>query len=115
MRHERYSIGWTDPRGVFGLGTGYPPKFGRYGMENKVRRSFVKGAKKADAHEYVTDAKEMPIEACRNLWLITYGDDWVDSSVCVEQEPVMWEVGNRLFWAGLLEHDTQVDRYKCKS
>lgn len=75
----------------------------------------MKGAKKADAHEYVTDAKEMPIEACRNLWLITYGDDWVDSSVCVEQEPVMWEVGNRLFWAGLLEHDTQVDRYKCKS
>lgn len=71
--------------------------------------------KKIDAHEYVTEAKDMPIEACQNLWLITYGDDWLDRSICVEQDDLIWEIGNRLYWAGLLEHESTTDKYKCKS
>jgi hypothetical protein len=87
----------------------------KYGAEHTIRRSFMKGAKKVDAHEYTTEAKDMPIEACQNLWIITYGDDWLDSTLCAEQEQFMWEVGNRLYWADLLEHDLSMDKYRCKS
>ena len=71
--------------------------------------------KKVDAHEYKTEAGTLPIEACQSMWLIRYGDGAVDASVLVEQDNLIWEIGNRLYWAGLLEHDQQTDRYTCKS
>ena len=116
MRHERYSTGWTDARTLWRTEAGKGSK--RYGAEYAYETKWgspIMPKKKVDAHGYVTDAKDMPIEACQNLWLVTYGDGWLDSSVCVEQEPLIWEVGNRLYWAGLLEHDAQMDQYKCKS
>lgn len=109
----RYQFGgWTDPRTVFKSGAFYDWK--KYGSAYEYLRGLFMKKKKVNTHEYVTEAKDMPIEACQSLWVITYGDDWLDSTICVEQDDFMWEVGNRLYWAGLLEHDTQTDRYKCK-
>ena len=113
---ERYSHGWTDASSIFG----HPEKaYGerRYGAEFEKRpiMGLLTKIKKTDAHDYVTEAKDMPIEACQNLWLVTYGDEWLDSSIVAEQEPLIWEVGNRLYWAGLLEHDISMDKYRCKS
>ena len=113
---ERYATGWTDARSIFGSAIDIDDK--KYGAEHSYNRTWsspLMPKKKVDAHEYKTEAKDMPIEACRNLWLITYGDGWFDSNLCVEQNPIMWEIGNRLWWAGLIEHDTQTDQYKCKS
>ena len=71
--------------------------------------------RKIDTHDYATEAKTLDIETCRAMWLVHYGDGWIDATELAEQDPLTWEIGNRLFWAGLLEHDTQADRYKCKS
>lgn len=109
---ERYSTGWTDARSVFGAGafvewTKYGADFDRRG------RPLMK--RKIDTHDYATEAKTLDIETCRAMWLVHYGDGWIDATELAEQDPLTWEIGNRLFWAGLLEHDTQADRYKCKS
>ena len=71
--------------------------------------------RKIDTHDYATVAKTLDIETCRAMWIVRYGDGWIDATELVEQDPLTWEIGNRLFWAGLVEHDTQSDRYKCKS
>ena len=111
MPHERYATGWTDPRTIFGK---MDISFKKYGNEyNYVGWLMTK--KKADAHVYETEAINMPIEACQNLWLVTYGDEWIDASELVTQDSLTWEIGNRLYWAGLLEHEPTTDKYKCKS
>lgn len=71
--------------------------------------------KKADAHEYETEAKNLDIETCRAMWLVNYGDNWIDAIELTKQDNLTWEIGYRLYWAGLLEHDSQMDQYKCKS
>jgi hypothetical protein len=72
---------------------------------------------KVDAHEYTTEAKDLSIEVCRNMWIMNYGDGWIDESILLEQEPLMWEIGNRLWWADILETDGMQPngRYRCKS
>ena len=112
---ERYSHGWIDPRAVFG---GKLIKPIAYGNEHKYTTKWgspLMKKKKADAHEYTTEAKDMPIEACKNMWIVAYGDGPVNSVIVKEQENVMWEIGNRLYWAGELEHDLEADTYTCKS
>ena len=116
MRHERYAEGWTDARSIFGHAIEEENK--KYGSEYRTDRkwgSTLMPKKKVDAHEYVTEAKDLPIETCRNLWIMKYGDGWINASELVEQDSLTWEIGNRLFWAGLVEHDKQMDQYKCKS
>ena len=139
---ERYATGWTDARGVFGKGEWLNRR--PYGAEfvedpslsyakslaaslqntrdvlmGQILQNHSKRYKrydlKVDAHEYKTEAKDLPIEACQSMWIIRYGDGAVDASVLVEQDDLIWEIGNRLYWAGLLEHDQQTDRYTCKS
>ena len=119
---ERFSHGWTDTRGIFGtLNNDVNPLKAQmsrmYGGEfEKVPvMGIVTKVKKADAHEYTTEAKDMPIEACKNMWLVAYGDGPVNAVIVMEQEDVMWEIGNRLYWAGELEHDLATDTYTCKS
>lgn len=110
---EKYQFGgWTDPRSVY-----IPEKWTHrrpFGAEFD-ERGLPLMKKKLDSHEYKTEAKDLPIEACQSMWIIKYGDGAVDASVLVEQDDLIWEIGNRLFWAGLLEHDQQSDRYTCRS
>lgn len=108
-------FGWSDPRAIYNSAVNYAR---RYGEKHKHKRKWASPLmphKKVDAHEYKTEAGTLPIEACQSMWLIRYGDGAVDASVLVEQDNLIWEIGNRLFWAGLLEHDTQTDRYTCRS
>ena len=100
---ERYATGWTDPRGVFG-GSARMPRFpDYYGITNM---------KKVDDHKYVTEAKDLPIEACVSMWVIKYGDGPVPAMETTEQEPLMWEIGNRLWWANRLKHNKPEDTYE---
>lgn len=114
---ERYQFGgWTDPRAIFGTNQQFTLK--KYGAEHYYKNKWgspLMPKVKVDAHEYTTEAKDLPIEVCRSMWIIKYGDGAVDASVLVEQDDLIWEIGNRLFWAGLLEHDQQSDRYTCRS
>jgi hypothetical protein len=84
-----------------------------YGAEKKQ----IVGGKlrRVDNHEYTTEAKDLPIEVCRSMWIIKYGDGPIDAKELVEQDDLIWEIGNRLFWAGILEHHRQLDTYTCKS
>lgn len=70
--------------------------------------------KKVDAHNYTTEAKNIPIEACKNFWIIKYGDEPVKAIDLMEQDDLTWEIGNRLYWAGELEHDIANDTYTWK-
>lgn len=113
---ERYSHGWTDARSIFGHAVEEENK--KYGSEYTYNRTWgtpIMPKKKVDAHDYVTEAKDLDIETCRNLWIMKYGEDWIDATELVAQEPLIWEVGNRLYWADLLEHDKSMDKYRCKS
>jgi len=116
---DKYQFGgWTDPRTIYSSGFTLNRPYGqKYGTSEWTLKNIWKRPmkEKIDAHEYVTEAKDLPIEACQNMWIIRYGDGAVDASVLVEQDDLIWEIGNRLFWAGLLEHDQQSDRYTCKS
>ena len=106
---ERYQFGgWTDPRAVYA-----PEKWVHkrpYGTEKKqILRDKLK---KTDAYEYVTEAKEMPIEACVSMWVIKYGDGEVAATETNEQDALMWEIGNRLWWANRLKHNKEQDTYE---
>ena len=110
---ERYATGWTDPRAIFGTTT---TTYRRYGTEfNERGRLPLMPKVKVDAHEYKTEAKDLPIEACVSFWLIKFGDAPVPAIDTVEQDDLIWEIGNRLFWAGKLEHNIPNDTYTCKS
>ena len=100
-RSERYATGWHDPRGVFGGGIPREPDY--YG---------ITGMTKVDDHKYTTEAKDLPIEACVNMWIIKYGDEPVDAMETVEQDTLIWEIGNRLWWANRLKHNKEQDTYE---
>jgi hypothetical protein len=70
---------------------------------------------KADAHKYETPAGTIDIETAKNMWVVKYGNEPVPATELVNQDPLMWEIGNRLYWAGELEHDFPQDTYTCKS
>ncbi len=71
--------------------------------------------KKVDDHKYLTEAKGMSIEACKSFWIIKHGDGPIRAVDTVDQDNLTWEIGNRLFWAGELEHDISNDTYTCRS
>jgi hypothetical protein len=71
--------------------------------------------RKDDAHEYITEAKDLPIEACASLWVIKYGNEPVAMEEVNNQDRFMWEVGNRLWWADRLEYNENTDTFTCKS
>lgn len=102
---EGYQSGWKDPWGSWTIRR-------PYGGEHKTK---AMTKVKIDAHKYETEAGTLPIEVCQNMWLIKYGNEPIKAVDTVDQDDLMWEIGNRLFWAGLLEHDTQMDTYSCKS
>lgn len=110
----RYATGWTDPRSLWG----HAVQWVRYGDEYEYMpiSGFFMKKKKVDAHEYVTDAKNMSIEECQNLFIVCYGDAPIEAITFIpEQTELMWEVSNKLYWAGLLVHDPKMDTYTCKS
>ena len=107
---ERYATGWTDPRAVYGNPLDEVRKYG-WKYINK-RGLFGMGNKKVDAHEYETEAKDMPIEACVSMWVIKYGDGQVPAIETTEQGKLMWEIGNRLWWANRLQHNKPEDTYE---
>jgi hypothetical protein len=117
---ERFAHGWTDTRSIFGHATDIDDR--KYGAEYKYERKW--GAptmlkKKIDTHIYTSEAKDLDIETCRAMWLVRYGDEWVDTFDLIAQDNLTWEIGNRLFWADALEHATDPDKtngkYRCKS
>jgi len=87
---------------------------------NKFAKRYTKeddrGKKmKADGHEYTTEAEHLPIDVCENMWLVAYGNEPVAASSLINQEEVLWEIGNRLFWADKLVHSKDEDTYAlCK-
>jgi len=88
-----------------------------YGQECKHKAKWgspLVPNKKIDAHKYTTEAKDLPIEACVSFWIIKFGDAPVPAIDTVEQDDLTWEIGNRLFWAGKLEHNIPNDTYTCK-
>lgn len=110
-----YSVGYSDPRTIY---NSIPKAVIKYGDAYKHKRKWASPLmphKKVDAHEYKTEAKDMTIEACKSFWIIKYGDGPIPSIDTAEQDDLTWEVGNRLFWAGELEHDIPNDTYTCKS
>jgi hypothetical protein len=114
---ERYQLGgWNDPRTIYNSAVWIHRRpFGREFKNKRTWTSPLMPNKRTDAHEYTTEAKDLPIEVCRSMWIIKYGDGPIDAKELVEQDDLIWEIGNRLFWAGLLEHDQQSDRYTCRS
>ena len=110
MSHERYATGWTDPRGFFGGGKWVDTRC--YGAEHITKKSFMRGVMKVDDHKYTTEAKDLPIEACVSMWIIKYGDCAVPAIETADQDALMWEIGNRLWWANRLQHNKPEDTYE---
>jgi hypothetical protein len=106
---ERYAMGYHDPRGLFGGGHIIDSL---YGAEHTLKRSFIMGAKKEDAHEYITEANNLPIEVCVSMWVIKYGDGIVPATKTASQDKLMWEIGNRLWWANRLKYKDVEDTYE---
>lgn len=77
--------------------------FKKYGQGDKV-----------DKYNYQTEAKNLPIKVCRNMWVVKYGNEPVSVEKISDQDELTWEIGNRLFWAGALDYDVQMDTYACK-
>lgn len=108
---ERYSVGWTDARGVYGSAT--QPLSKRYGEEAVLGGyKILMTQRKVDDHKYTTEAKDLPIEACVSMWVIKYGDGAVPAIETAEQDTLMWEIGNRLWWANRLLHKKPEDTYE---
>jgi hypothetical protein len=110
---ERYATGWTDPRAIFGSFTGTPSK--TYGAVYKYKNKWgspLMPKVKVDDHKYETEAKDMPIEACVSMWIIKYGDGQVPAIETTEQGKLMWEIGNRLWWANRMNYDQANDTYE---
>lgn len=110
---EKYQFGgWTDPRAVYqDVWTHKRP----YGKEHKYKNKWgapLMPKVKVDDHKYETEAKDMPIEACVSMWIIKYGDGQVSAIVTTEQGKLMWEIGNRLWWANRMNYDQANDTYE---
>jgi hypothetical protein len=78
--------------------------FKKYGQGDEV-----------DKHKYQTKAKDLPIDVCINTWIIKYGNEAVSMELVNEQDPFIWEIGNRLWWSGNLEYDKERDTFTCRS
>ena len=110
---QRYATGWTDARGIFGSAT--PKPLFAYGDEFKYSNKWgapLMPKVKVDDHKYVTEAKDIPIEACVSMWVIKYGDGTVEAKETLNQDTLMWEIGNRLWWANRLQHNKPEDTYE---
>lgn len=113
---ERYAFGYSDPRGTYGVGQWFTTRAYGANAEHKSKWGLpLMPKKKVDAHEYKTEAKDLPIDACRNMWVIKYGNEAVSMELVNEQDPLMWEIGNRLWWSGDLEYDKERDTFTCRS
>ena len=113
MINERYSTGWHDPRGVFGSAT--PKPLFAYGDEFKYINKWgspLMPKVKVDDHEYKTEAKDLPIEACVNMWIIKYGNETIQATETLGQGDLLWEIGNRLWWANRMKYDQANDTYE---
>ena len=75
--------------------------FKKYGQGDEV-----------DKHKYETEAKDLPIEACVSMWIIKYGDGKVPAIETTEQGALLWEIGNRLWWANRMNYDQANDTYE---
>ena len=75
--------------------------FKKYGQGDEV-----------DKHEYVTEAKDLPIEACVNMWIIKYGNETIQAIETLGQGELLWEIGNRLWWANRMKYDQANDTYE---
>ena len=112
MKNERYSTGWHDPRGVFGSPTTARIKYGdKFKYKNRWGSPLMPKVK-VDAHEYVTEAKDLPIEACVNMWIIKYGNETIQATETLGQGELLWEIGNRLWWADRMKYDQANDTYE---
>ena len=110
---ERYSVGWTDARSIWGTYIGTPTK--TYGTVYRYKTKWgapLMEKVKIDDHKYETEAKDLPIEACVNMWIIKYGDGIVPAVETAEQDKLMWEIGNRLWWANGLKYEKVQDTYE---
>lgn len=110
---ERYSTGWHDPRAIFGTNQQFTLK--KYGAEHYYKNKWgapLMPKVKVDDHKYVTEAKDIPIEACVSMWVIKYGDGTVEAKETLNQDTLMWEIGNRLWWANRLQHNKPEDTYE---
>lgn len=90
----------------------YANWFKRYGGNDTNEQGLPMTPLKTDDHKYTTEAKDLPIEACVNMWIIKYGSGAVPAMETAEQEPLMWEIGNRLWWANRLQHNKPEDTYE---
>jgi hypothetical protein len=112
---EKYQFGgWTDPRTIYKdpRMPVFPTKYGdEFKYSNKWGAPLMPKVK-VDAHEYTTDAKDLPIEACASMWVIKYGDGAVKATETLEQDPLLWEIGNRLWWANRLKYNDKEDTYE---
>jgi hypothetical protein len=110
---EKYQFGgWTDPRVIYNSA---PKVETRYGTEYKQKAKWgspLMPNKKVDAHKYETEAKDLPIEACVSMWVIKYGDGQVPAIETTEQGKLMWEIGNRLWWANRMNYNQSTDTYE---
>jgi hypothetical protein len=110
---ERYAVGYSDPRSLFSSYTGTPTK--TYGAIYKYKTKWgapLMPKVKVDDHKYETEAKDLPIEACVSMWIIKYGDGQIPAIKTSEQDSLMWEIGNRLWWANKLQHNRPEDTYE---
>lgn len=112
---ERYATGWADPRSLFSSVWVTKRMYGAVHAYKNKWGSPLMPKKKVDDHKYKTEAKELPIEACRNMWIIKYGNEAVSMEIVNNQDEFSWEVGNRLWWANELEYDKERDTFKCRS
>jgi hypothetical protein len=46
------------------------------------------------------------------MWIIKYGDGQVPAIETTEQGALLWEIGNRLWWANRLQHNKPEDTYE---
>ena len=110
---ERYAFGWTDARSMWGTYTGTPAK--TYGAVYKYKTKWgapLMPKVKVDDHKYVTEAKDLPIEACVNMWIIKYGNETIQATETLGQGELLWEIGNRLWWANRMKYDKANDTYE---
>ena len=81
----------------------------RYKKENVTGETM-----KVDAHVYLTVAKDLEIDVCENMWLAAYGNAPLSTITLAEQDDLMWEIGNKLFWADRLVYNIDEGTYSCK-
>ena len=85
-----YRFGYADPRAIYTSNVNKSWIVNRpYGYEFNHKRKWASPLmpnKKVDAHKYKTEAKDLPIEACQNMWLIKYGNEPIKAVDTVDQE-----------------------------